>query len=368
MPANGTEVLPPLLLVTPEVHGPWVIIVSTILLIVAALTTIVTLVSRVRILRSLTWSDTFLIAATLLFVSQTTCVNLASSSGIGKHRDTLSDVAFQSYDKFLYASHILSVLVLACSKVAIALLLISIKPFNTVLLACKMLLGLIGAWAITFTIALAIQYARSPWWSLSSSRYMDQEALYTGLAVTHILLDIGLVVLPMILMWKVQMSQWKCFQICALFGLRFLLIEISVPVLTILYIVSLRPVFHSVPLDEPWYILMPTLWFQLLQSASIICTCIPSLKRAFAELQTGMMAGIVSEFFELSVSGAQGTTDGSTSISGKQSANATGHSGFHSAGDRKWHLKGLRFSNHGRVIEPSESMRNLREGAIVRSI
>lgn len=81
-----------------------------------------------------------------------------------------------------------------------------------------------------------------------------------------------------------------------------------------------------------------------------------------------MMAGIVSEFFELSVSGAQDTTDGSTSISGKQSANATGHSGFHSAGDRKWHLKGLRFSNHGRVIEPSESMRNLREGAIVRSI
>lgn len=116
MPANGTEVLPPLLLVTPEDHGPWVITVSTILLIVAALTTIVTLVSRVRILRSLTWSDTFLIAATvgipsmclsgilttlcqLLFVSQTTCVNLASSSGIGKHRDTLSDVAFQSYDK-----------------------------------------------------------------------------------------------------------------------------------------------------------------------------------------------------------------------------------------------------------------------------
>lgn len=116
---------------------------------------------------------------------------------------------------------------LACSKVAVALLLVSIKPFNTVLLACKMLLGLIGAWTITFTIALAIQYARSPFWSLSSSRYMDQEALYTGLAVTHILLDIGLVVLPMILMWKVQMSQWKCFQICALFGLRFLSVTLA---------------------------------------------------------------------------------------------------------------------------------------------
>ncbi|PIG79925.1 hypothetical protein AARAC_010355, partial [Aspergillus arachidicola] len=368
MPANGTEVLPPLLHVTPENHGAWVITVSTMLLIVAALATIVTLVSRVRILRSLTWSDTFLIAATLLFVSQTTCVNLASSSGIGKHRDTLSDVAFQSYNRFLYASQILSVLVLACSKVAVALLLISIKPFNTVLLACKILLWLVGAWTITFTLALAIQYAQPQVWNLNSGRCIDQQALYTGLAVSHILLDIGLVVLPMILMKKVQMSKWKCFQICALFGLRVLWVDFRVPVLTIPYIVSLCPVFHSVPLDEPWHILMPTLWLQLLQGASIICTCIPSLKRAFAELQTGMMAGTVSEFFELSVSGAQGTKEASTSTSQKQSANATGNSELDSRGERKGHLKGLRHSNHGRLIEPSESMRNLRENAIVQSI
>ncbi|KAE8327712.1 hypothetical protein BDV39DRAFT_78023 [Aspergillus sergii] len=363
MPANGTEVLRPLLHVTPENHGAWVITVSTILLIVAALATIVTLVSRVRILRSLTWSHTFLIAATLLFVSQTTCVNLASSSGIGKHRDILSDVAFQSYNKFLYASQILSVLVLACSKVAVALLLISIKPFNTVLLACKILLWLIGAWTFAFTIALAIQYAQPQVWDPNSGRCIDQEALYTGLAVSPMLLDIGLVVLPMILMRKVQMSKWKCFQICALFGLRIL-----VPVLTIPYIISLHPVFHSAPMDQPWHMLMPTLWLQMVQSASIICTCVPSLKPAFAELQTGMMAGTVSEFFELSVSGAQGTADGSTSIPGKQSANATVHSALHSAGDRKGHSKGLRHSNHGRVIEQSESMRNLREIAIVQSI
>ncbi|KAE8135385.1 hypothetical protein BDV38DRAFT_252702 [Aspergillus pseudotamarii] len=65
MPANGTEILPPLLPVSPEDHGAWVITVSTILLIVVALATSVTLISRVRILRSLTWTDTFLVAATV---------------------------------------------------------------------------------------------------------------------------------------------------------------------------------------------------------------------------------------------------------------------------------------------------------------
>ncbi|OGM48422.1 hypothetical protein ABOM_003390 [Aspergillus bombycis] len=358
MPANSTEILPPLLPVSPEDHGAWAITASTILLIVAALATTVTLISRVRILRSLAWSDTFLAVATVLFIPQTTCVNIASSSGIGKHRNTLSDVVFQSYSNFLYTSQILAVVVLACSKAAVAFLLISIKPFNSVLLACKILLGLIGAWTMAFTIALAVECAQPKVWDVNLARCIDQEALYTGLAMCHILLDIGLVVLPMILMWKVQMSQWKCFQICALFGLRVL-----VPVLTIPYIVSLRRVFHLTPLDQPWHILMPTLWLQLIQCASIVCTCILSLKRALAELQTGMMAGTVSEFFELSVSGTHGTTDGSTSKSGKQSANATGHSGLDSG-----HLKDLRHGGHGRMIAPSESMRDLRESAMVQTI
>ncbi|KAB8257597.1 hypothetical protein BDV32DRAFT_152185 [Aspergillus pseudonomiae] len=358
MPADATEILPPLLPVSPEDYGAWVITVSTILLIVTALATTVTLISRVRILHSLTWSDVFLIAAMVFFIPQTTCVNIASSNGIGKHRKTLSDVMFESYSNFLYASQILSVVVLACSKASVALLLISIKPFSVVLLACKMLLGLIGAWTIAFTIALAVECAQTQVWDLNLGRRMNEEALYTGLAVSHILLDIGLVVLPMILMWKVQMSQWKCFQICALFGLRVL-----VPVLTIPYIMSLRPVFHSTPLDQSWHILMPTIWLQLIQSASILCTCIPSLKRALAELQTGMMAGTVSEFFELSVSGAHSTMEGFTSKSGRQSANATGHSGLDSG-----HPKYLRPGNHKRMIEPSESMRDLRESAIVQTI
>ncbi|KAE8368441.1 hypothetical protein BDV27DRAFT_153994 [Aspergillus caelatus] len=364
MPANGTEILPPLLPISPEDHGAWVITMSTILLMVAALATSVTLISRVRILRSLTWTDTFLVAATILFILQTTCVNFASSNGIGKHRDTLSDVVFQSYNKFLCASQILSVIVLACSKAAVALLLISIKPFNTVLVACQVLLGLIGAWTMAFAITLAVQCAQPQLWNLNSNSHIDQEALYTGLAVCHILLDIALVALPMVLMCKVQMPQWKRLQICALFGLRVL-----VPALTIQHIVSLRPVFHSIPLDQPWHILMPTLWLQFIQGASIICTCIPSLKRALAELQTGMMAGTVSELFELSVSGAHGgMTDGYMPKPGGQSANATGHYGLDSGGGRKKHMKRLRPSNHRRMIEPSESMRDLRGSAIIQTV
>lgn len=54
----GREILlPPLLPVTADDHGAWVIVVSTILLIITILATTVTLISRSRVLRRISWSD-----------------------------------------------------------------------------------------------------------------------------------------------------------------------------------------------------------------------------------------------------------------------------------------------------------------------
>lgn len=60
---------------------------------------------------------------------------------------------------------------------------------------------------------------------------------------------------------------------------------------------------------------MPAIWLQLILSSSILCTCLPTLKRVLAELQTGMMAGVVSDFFEQSISGHTNSGDRSASKS-----------------------------------------------------
>jgi hypothetical protein len=58
---------------------------------------------------------------------------------------------------------------------------------------------------------------------------------------------------------------------------------------------------------------MPAIWLQLILSSSIICTCIPTLKRVLVDLQTGMMAGTISVFFEQSISGHIDEGDSSAS-------------------------------------------------------
>ncbi|KAJ5192805.1 hypothetical protein N7449_008947 [Penicillium cf. viridicatum] len=310
MSSSITVLLPPLLPVTDNDHGAWVITVSTILLIMTILATTVTLISRIRVLRKISWSDSTLFLSCIIFIPQTVCVNVASSHGIGKHRYALSNASFEKYSKTLFASHLLAVLVLGCSKAAVALLVLSLKPFEKITLACKVVLGLISTWALAALIALGKQCDEPQPWNSSPERCVNQQVLYIALGSMHMVLDVVIIGLPVALLHQVQIIRWKRHQISALFAMRILVLALTIGGLR-----SLPPLYNSKPLDETWNALMPAIWLQLILSSSILCTCIPTLKRVLAELQTGMMAGVVSDFFEHSVSGHIDSGDRSTSKS-----------------------------------------------------
>ncbi|KAJ5372288.1 hypothetical protein N7517_004294 [Penicillium concentricum] len=349
MSSSITVLLPPLLPVTDNDHGAWVITVSTILLVITILATTVTLISRIRVLRRVSWSDSTLFISCIIFIPETVCVNVASSHGIGKHRDALSNASFEKYSKALFASQLLAVLVLGCSKAAVALLVLSLQPFERMTLACKVALGLISIWVITALIALGKQCDQPQPWNSSPERCVNQEALYIALGGIHMLLDVVIIGLPVALLYQVQIIQWKRHQISALFGMRILVLA-----LTIAGLRSLRPLYNSNPLDETWNALIPAIWLQLILSSSILCTCIPTLKRVLAELQTGMMAGIVSDFFEQSVSGHANSRDQSAS----KSDNAIGQRSGSGSASRS------RIRSDSVDLERVDSQKNLQQSAV----
>lgn len=126
-------------------------------------------------------------------------------------------------------------------------------------------------------------------------------------------------------------------------------------------------------------------------SLSIITACIPSLRRVLSDLQTGMMAGTVSEFFELSVSGGEATANG---VYGSSSRTGGGSKAAYGARSPLQSFKentltsrsraerendpdaGIRFDfGHGKraganrnSVERSDSVKNLTENAIVQTI
>ncbi|CAG7967813.1 unnamed protein product [Penicillium salamii] len=338
MSPSREVLLPPLLPVNAEDHGAWVIVVSTILLIITTLATTVTFISRIRVLRKLSWSDTVVFLSCSLFIPQTVCINVASFRGIGKHRHALTNTSFEVYSKTIFASQLLAVLVLSCSKAAVVLLAV---------------LGMIAAWTLASLVALGTQCSQPRPWLSSPDRCVNQYALYTSLGAIHIVLDMSIIALPMTLLHQVQIIRWKRHQISALFAMRILVMA-----LTIAGLRSLHPMFKSKPSDRPWHTVMPAIWLQLILSSSILCTCIPTLKRVLADLQTGMMAGTVSDFFEQSVSGH--TNTGSQSVSKSSSG-----IGQRSASPSIPHT---RFQRSSFGVERMDSQTILRDHAITQTI
>lgn len=124
--------------------------------------------------------------------------------------------------KTLFASHLLAVLVLGCSKAAVALLVLSLQPFERITLACKVFLGLISTWTLAALIALGKQCDEPQPWNSSPERCVNQQVLYIALRSMHMLLDVVIIGLPVALLHQVQIIRWKRHQISALFAMRIL--------------------------------------------------------------------------------------------------------------------------------------------------
>jgi len=85
-----------------------------------------------------------------------------------------------------------------------------------------MALGLIGGWAIASLVALGLQCERPDPWRFGPNRCVNQQALYLILALTHMLLDIIVICLPVTLLWQIQIMQQRRYYISALFVIRIL--------------------------------------------------------------------------------------------------------------------------------------------------
>ncbi|KAK2786925.1 hypothetical protein FQN53_005871 [Emmonsiellopsis sp. PD_33] len=90
---------PPFLKVTSTDHGAWVLLSSTLLLILAIMVAAVTLISRFRVLGKIVCCDWLILMSSIFFIAQSTFVNIACKNGLGRHRDTLDEATFQSFSK-----------------------------------------------------------------------------------------------------------------------------------------------------------------------------------------------------------------------------------------------------------------------------
>ncbi|KAL8970856.1 MAG: hypothetical protein Q9197_003588 [Variospora fuerteventurae] len=124
---------------------------------------------------------------------------------------------------------------------------------------------------------------------LRKIRLMSQKqgAIYISYGIINILTDLVIVLIPLALLWKVQIGQSRKRAIYAVFVIRLL-----VCIATALELTSLTEYLRNA--DKPWFIVDSTIWGQASMNLSIITACIPSMKPLFDMLQFSLIDSSVA--------------------------------------------------------------------------
>lgn len=371
---------------TADNHGPAVVVVSYILLVISVIVVITRLVTRLKVTRRIAVDDYLIVAATALCTAETITLTVAVNHGLGRHSDTLSGSQFNDFSKAIYATRILVVPTLALAKSSTSLLILGIRPPKPIQIAGYIILGITNVWALGATFALIFQCSLPEVWAYKG-QCINQWALYLSNAVWNIATDIALILLPIFLMRNVQVSSEKRWVVNALFGCR-----VIVPAFAIAGATVSSDYWTASPSDPTWHAVKSWLWMQAIINSSIITACIPCIKRFLADLSSGMMTVNISEPLEMTMKGASsasaanehsGTTyvksgsiasrlfNSSKLSSAQRSEQSRGSVDFKKAsqtGRRPPFSGGHSTTNSKTVVERSDSMKYLNEHVIVQTI
>ncbi|CAI6342060.1 unnamed protein product [Periconia digitata] len=268
--------------ITRDNHGSYVIIATWIFACISTLFVAVRVALRTWTSRHFGPDSALIVIALLFAIAQGICDSEAVRSGLGRHYDTLNGTERPSYNRTIFASEILSVFVFVLVKLSMMALIAQITPSHT--------MAMISRWFTVFTILWGIAYvfsasfqcgARVPMRAFENACVDHGGLLYTH-GVINILTDAFIALLPIFIVWKVQIPKQKRILVMGLFWVRIL-----VCIAAGIRLGTLEPYLSKN--DVSWYYLWPTMWNQITIHLSIITACVPSIKPFFDALQSSLI-------------------------------------------------------------------------------
>ncbi|POS73388.1 CFEM domain-containing protein [Diaporthe helianthi] len=227
--------------------------------------------------RTLYAEDHIITLAVTLAMAPFVCTVYMSALGFGSHLWRLKDGALLQILRLFYISEIVYVVVLALIKVSIVTMYLRIfwayRPFY---IACYFVLTfiLLSSSIITVLTILSCRPVQFFWdRDIAGGSCLDITAIAyanSGLAVLH---DVTIILLPMFMLWSLQMTRKKKFFI----GVMFALGGIGL-VATIVRLQTLRD-FGTTP-DPSWEWVPVVYWTSVELAAGIIASCLPAIAEA----------------------------------------------------------------------------------------
>ncbi|GFG12708.1 integral membrane protein [Aspergillus udagawae] len=215
------SLLPPLGQITPNNHGAIVSLFTFIFLSSTGIVVLAKIASMVYLKRSVLSVDIPIWICMVVALVQSILIQVAVNHGMGRHRSEVSSDSFDAYNKINYAAEFLLLFVLALSKVSTGNLIRSISPSNSIRRWCLMAHIGVGVWMLLALFGTAFQ-CPEPYWEYSPSRCIGKGAIVYPIMVLNMVLDAALVILPIVMLWNVQMPRIQRLKVSSAFASRSL--------------------------------------------------------------------------------------------------------------------------------------------------
>ncbi|MCJ1365418.1 hypothetical protein MMC16_004539 [Acarospora aff. strigata] len=269
--------------VTPDDQGTIVSVVTWFLIVATTLAVIARVATKLMVARRINADDYTIFAALLFSIAQSIAVSFQRWGGLGRHMDTLTTVELTKFQKSSYAADLMFIPNLCFAKLSVLFLLRSITPVarhRNFALA----LGLtIAIWAVVSELVVAFRCQLPSPWNFLDNKCIDRIAFWNSFGVLNILTDLPLIILPLVIIWSINIEVRRKLVILACFAPRM-----SVLAAILAQLIYLNRTSTSTP--DPTYTTLPlVLTTQLVQNLSVITACIVYLKPFFESLESGMI-------------------------------------------------------------------------------
>ncbi|KAI9880983.1 MAG: hypothetical protein M1830_009477 [Pleopsidium flavum] len=275
-------------------RGPVVLAVTTALLVASSIFVILRLVSRIGIVRRISWDDYFIVLAWLIAFGFSFSICWGTSVGLGRHEVDVEPEWRSSLKKSEYAFSVLYNPALMATKTSILAFYLTLSKteqvFRWFTLATLVVVNAAGIALTLLNIAQchpvgAVFKDPLP----SSATCTDIVTLYLSSAPVNIITDLAILFLPMPILTRMRLPRKQKIILIITFSFGVFVAIIDVVRIAYLQSASLARLQQvgtsggtgTVAVEEDdfsWFASLSFMWSAVEVNVGIICACVPSLK------------------------------------------------------------------------------------------
>ncbi|ORY01976.1 hypothetical protein BCR34DRAFT_618181 [Clohesyomyces aquaticus] len=225
--------------------------------------------------------EVLIMIAYVFALCQSITWTLPQSDALGQTSDNLSDKQLQDANKILYTGTLLYLMALTFAKLSICAGFHVLSPDAKHRRLTFSVGGAIAVWSITCTVAYAFRCGTRYTWTEHDKTCVNDLALMQFISITNILGDIGLLVLPVWIIFPLNMPLQSRIKIIGFFSSRILVVIAGIAQL---YYLPLYYKPNFTLLAFPYFIVT-----QVVQFSSVSTACIAYLWPFLRSLRSGLL-------------------------------------------------------------------------------